>query len=150
MNRTELARKAKTAAGQMVRAKGYISMVDVLMAMGTLTKENYERWRFRQVPHLEQVLPGSLSKFQFLLRTLRSHARDELRLTPSRTVYTSWGKGRRQPLRFSKYANPYIEELYSTHYVSRKLKQAKLKPQSATLGPEPDQEPRLASAPPQP
>lgn len=33
----------------------------------------------------------------------------------------SWGKGRRQPLRFSKYGNPYIEELYSTHYVSKKL-----------------------------
>jgi hypothetical protein len=78
MNRTELERKAKATAGQILKAKGYISMVDVLMAMGTLTKENYERWRFRQVPHLEKVLPGSLNKFQFLLRTLRSHARDEL------------------------------------------------------------------------
>jgi hypothetical protein len=150
MNRTDLALKAKTTAGQMLQAKGYISMVDVLMAMGTLTKENYERWRFRQVPHLEQVLPGSLNKFQFLLRTLRSHARDELGLTPSRTVYTSWGKGRRQPLRFSKYGNPYVEELYSTHYVSRRLKQAKPKPLGATLGPEPDLEPRPTSTPPQP
>jgi hypothetical protein len=121
MNRSELTRKAKAAACQVLQAKGYISPVDVLMAMGTLTRENYERWRFRQVPHLEKVLPGSLNKFQFLLRTLRSHARDELRLKPSRTVYMSWGKGRRQPLRFSKYVNPYIEELYSTHYVSRKL-----------------------------
>jgi hypothetical protein len=125
-------------------------MVDVLMAMGTLTKENYERWRFRQVPHLEKVLPGSLNKFQFLLRTLRSHARDELGLTPSRTVYTSWGKGRRQPLRFSKYANPHIEELYSTHYVSRRLKQAKPKPPGATVGPEQDLESRLTSSTPQP
>lgn len=125
MNQTELARKAKTVAGQILQAKGYISTVDVLMAMGTLSKENYERWRFRQVPHLEKVLPGSLNKFQFLLRTLRSHARDELGLKPSRTVYTSWGKGHRQPLRFSKNATPYIEELYSTHYVSRRLKQAK-------------------------
>ena|ERR1035437_1839311 len=150
MNRTELARKAKTTAGQMVQAKGYISMVDVLMAMGTLTKENYERWRFRQVPHLEQVLPGSLSKFQFLLRTLRSHARDELGLTPSRTVYTSWGKGRRQPLRFSKYGNPYVEELYSTHYISRRLKQAKPKHNDKTLGPEPKLDPHPTSNPLQP
>jgi hypothetical protein len=150
MNRTELERKAKTTAGQMLQAKGYISMVGVLMAMGTLTKENYERWRFRQVPHLEKVLPGSLNKFQFLLRTLRSHARDELGLTPSRTVYTSWGKGRRQPLRFSKYANPHIEELYSTHYVSRRLKQAKPKPPGATVGPKQDLESRLTSSTPQP
>jgi hypothetical protein len=147
MNRTELARKAKTTASQMLQAKGYLSMVDVLMAMGTLTKENYERWRFRQLPHLEKVLPGSLNKFQFLLRTLRSHACDELRLTPSPTVYTSLGKGHRQPLRFSKYGNSYVEELYSTHYVSRRLKQAKPKPPGATLGPEQDLESRLASSP---
>ena len=143
MNRTELARKAKTTAGQILQAKGYISMVDVLMGMGTLTKENYERWRFRQVSHLEQVLPGRLNKFQFLLRTLRSHARDELGLTPSRTVYTSWGKGHRQPLRFSKYGNPYLEELYSTHYVSRRLKQAKFEPHGATSDPKQDLESRL-------
>jgi hypothetical protein len=146
MNQTELARKAKTVAGQILQAKGYISTVDVLMAMGTLSKENYERWRFRQVPHLEKVLPGSLNKFQFLLRTLRSHARDELGLKPSRTVYTSWGKGHRQPLRFSKNATPYIEELYSTHYVSRRLKQAKAENLDSPLGPEP----RPASNPPQP
>jgi hypothetical protein len=94
MNRTELSRKAKAAACQVLKAKGYISVVDVLMAMVTLTKADYERWRFRQVPHLEKVLPGSLNKFQFLLRTLRSHASDELRLKPSRMVYTSWGLGR--------------------------------------------------------
>ena len=96
-------------------------MVDVLMAIGKLTKENYERWRLRQVPDLEKVLPGSLNQLQFLLRAIRSHVRDQLGLKPSRTVYTSWGKGRRQLLRFSKFGNPYMEELYSTHYVSRRL-----------------------------
>jgi hypothetical protein len=124
MNRTELSQKAKTAACNALRTKGYISMVDVLMLMGKLTKEEYERWRFRQVPYLEKVLPGNLNQLQFLLRTVRSHARDELRLKPSLTAYTSWGKGRRQPLRFSKSGNPYMEELYSTHYVSRKHEEA--------------------------
>ena len=62
MNRTELTRKAKAAAGQLPWSKGYLSAVDVLMAMGKLTQENHERWRFRQVPHLEKVLPGSLNQ----------------------------------------------------------------------------------------
>ena len=35
-----------------------------------------------------------------------------------RTAYVSWGKGRRQPLRFSKYGDPRVEELFSTHYLS--------------------------------
>ena len=33
----------------------------------------------------------------------------------------SWGKGRRQPVRFSKYGQPHLEELFSTHYVSPAL-----------------------------
>ena len=82
-----------------------------------ISKENYERWRFRQVPYLEEVLPGSLNEHAFFCRELRACA-DELRLKPSRTAYTSWGKGRRQPLRFSKYSDPHVEELFSTHYVS--------------------------------
>jgi hypothetical protein len=121
MNRHELEAKVIAVADQLLQSKGYISMVDVLIAMGKLTKENHERWRLRQVPHLEKVMPGSLNQFEFLLRAVRSHSRDQLRLKPSRTVYMSWGNGRRQPLRFSKYGNPHLEELYSTHYVSSKL-----------------------------
>ena len=117
MNRVELAKKMRTAAGQVLRAKGYISPVDVLLAMGRLTKENYDRWRFRQVPHLEKVLPGSLDEHAFFCRELRAYA-FELKLEPSRTVYTSWGKGRRQPIRFTKHGNPSMEGLFSTHYVS--------------------------------
>jgi hypothetical protein len=37
------------------------------------------------------------------------------------TAYMSWGKGRRQLLRFSKYGQPHLEELFSTHYVSPDL-----------------------------
>jgi hypothetical protein len=116
MNRTELIKRARAAADGVLQAKGYISIVDVLLAMGRLSKNDHERWRFRQVPYLEKVLPGSLNQHAFLGRQLRSYARDELKLKPSRTAYMSWGKGRRQPLRFSKYNRPAIEELYSTHY----------------------------------
>jgi len=125
MNRTELIKKAKAAAEQVLRDKGYISAVEVLLAMGRLSKEDYERWRFLQVPHLEKVLPGSLNQHSYLCQQLRAYARDELKLKPSRTAYTSWGKGRRQPLRFSKYGQPYLEELFSTHYVNPALAAAK-------------------------
>lgn len=120
MNRTELTRKARTAADRLLKEKGYISAVEVLLAMGRLSKENYERWRFRQVPHLEKVLPGSLNEHAFFCRELRAYAR-ELKLKPSHTAYMSWGKGRRQPLRFTKYDAPHAEEMFSTHYVSAAL-----------------------------
>jgi len=125
MNRTELIKKAKAAAEQVLRDKGYISAVEVLLAMGRLSTKDYERWRFRQVPHLEKVLPGSLNQHSYLCQQLRAYARDELKLKPNRTAYTSWGKGRRQALRFSKYGQPYLEELFSTHYVNPALAAAK-------------------------
>ena len=90
----------------MLAAKGYVSPVDVLLAMGRLTRENYERWRFRQVPHLERVLTGSLNEHADFCRALRAHYADELKLKPSRTAYTSWGKGRRQPRPSSATAIP--------------------------------------------
>src|ERR1041384_1829080 len=68
MNRADLLQKARAAADQVLRAKGYISIVDVLLAMGRLSKDNYERWRLRQIPHLEKVLPGSLNEHAFLGR----------------------------------------------------------------------------------
>src|SRR2546425_6844827 len=121
MNRTDLIKKARAAADQVLRDKGYISAADVLLAMGRLSRENYERWRFRQVPYLEKVLPGSLNEHAFFCRELRAYARNELKLKPSQTAYMSWGKDRRQPLRFSKYAQPHFEALFSTHYVSPSL-----------------------------
>lgn len=133
MNRTELTQRIKAAASQVLAAKGYISAVDLLMTMGRLTKTNYERWRSRQTPCLEAVLSGNLSQHQFLLRTLRSHARDELHLKPSRTVYMSWGSGQRVRLRFSKYGSRFLEELYSTHYLGCKPATAKPKYQIGAL-----------------
>jgi hypothetical protein len=120
MNRTELTQRIKAAAGHALAAKGYLSAVDLLMTMGRLTRTNYERWRTRQTPYLEGVLTGNLSQHQFLLRTLRAHARDELHLKSSHTVYTSWGSAQRVRLQFSKHGSRFLEELYSTHYVGSK------------------------------
>src|SRR6266566_3858544 len=137
MSRTDLIKKARAAADQVLRDKGYVSAADVLLALGRLSKENYERWRFRQVPHLEKVLPGSLNEQAFFCRELRAYARDELKLKPSHTAYMSWGKGRRQPLRFSKYGRPHLEALFSTHYVSPSLAAIKTlqRAQAATENP---------------
>jgi hypothetical protein len=121
MNRTDFVNKTRATADQLLREKGYISPVDVLLAMGRLSKENYENWRFRRVPHLEKVLPGSLNKHALFCRELRIYARDHLKLKPSWTAYMSWGKGQKQRLRFTKYGQPHLEELYATHYVGARL-----------------------------
>jgi hypothetical protein len=60
LSRSDLIKKMNEASSELLREKGYISFVDVLMKIGKLTKEDYERWRFRRVPYLEKVVTVNL------------------------------------------------------------------------------------------
>ncbi len=92
----------------LLREKGYVAPVDVMMRIGWLTHKDYERWRYRQVDHLERVVAGNLSKLSFALQQLRRCALRQ-RLRPLRTVYVSWGKGGNRRLRFSRTGNEWVE-----------------------------------------
>src|SRR2546430_2250462 len=131
MNSKEAAQKALVAADQGLKAKGYISMVDVLLTMGKLSREDHEQWRFRRIPYLEKVVRGNLTQLDAIVRAVRNNCLKG-GLKPSHTVYTSWGKGPRQPLRFTKTDNHFLEEAYATHYISTRLQtQAQVSKRSA-------------------
>ena len=116
MNRRELIKKMNEISSEVLREKGYISFIDILIRMGKLTKDDYEAWRFRRVPYLERAVRLNLSMLNFMLRTLHQNAKKG-GLRPSKTVYVSWGKRPKTPLRFSKSGDPNIEEAYSTHFL---------------------------------
>jgi len=116
LNRRELIKKMNEISSEVLRDKGYISFIDILIRMGKLTKDDYEAWRFRRVPYLERAVTVNLSRLNFMLRTLHQNAKKG-GLRPSKTVYVSWGKRPRTPLRFSKSGDPNIEEAYSTHFL---------------------------------
>jgi hypothetical protein len=118
VNRAELVASMNRVSSELLREKGFISFVDVLIRMERLTKEDYESWRMRRVPFLERVIRLNLSQISHLLRTLRQNA-VKGKLKPSKTVYMSWGKGSKQLLRFSKSGHPRIEEAYATHFVKK-------------------------------
>ena len=119
MNRHELKQKVNSAMYALIKEKGFASSVDVLVALGYLSKEHYEDWRFGRVPFLERVCNAGLGKLSAINHEIRVVAqRDGLK--PSWTDYRKWGKGNRFPLRFSKSGNGRIEELYATHYVSQR------------------------------
>jgi hypothetical protein len=119
VNRAELVSNMNQVSSELLRQKGYISFVDVLIQMGKLTKEDYESWRMRRIPFLERAIRLNLGQLSHLLRTLRQNA-VKGNLKPSKTVYMSWGKGCKQLLRFSKSGHPRIEQAYATHFVKRK------------------------------
>lgn len=136
MNRTELVKSISQAAAEMLHEKGYISVVDVFMRMGKLTREDHEAWRTRKVRYLERVISINLAQVNHLLRTLQQTA-GKGGLKASKTAYMSWGKGAKTPLRFSKSGDPNLEAAYATHYLRA---QAKAQPTVVTSAKDPVQE----------
>ena len=99
--RGDLIAKMNEASFELLREQGYMTFVDVLIALGKLTHEDYERWRFRRIPCLEQAVTINLAKVNTLLRPIHENAKHG-GLRASRTAYLSWGKEAKRRLRFSQ------------------------------------------------
>jgi len=65
LNRRELIKKMNEISSEVLREKGYISFIDILIRMGKLTKDDYEAWRVRRVPYLERAVTLNLSMLNF-------------------------------------------------------------------------------------
>ena len=126
MKRQQLSSKISTVTSELLREKGYISFVDLLVKLGYLNPKDYENWRFKRVPYLERVIKVNLSTINFIVKTVRLNSLNE-NLKPSWTGYMSWGKGRRIPLRFSKSGDENIERAYATHFITSKKRKAEPK-----------------------
>ena len=130
-NDKKLQGKVHSAMYTLVKEKGVASPVEVLIAIGALSKEDYEKWRNGKVDFLERVCKINLRKLSFVNREIRAYARKH-NLKASWTFYNKWGKkrkdsaGRTIKLRFSKSGAVNIEKLYATHYVGQqKVAEAK-------------------------
>ena len=115
MNKTDISKKTRSVAAVLLRERGYIAPVEVLVKMEVVSPIAYEDWRMGRVPYLEKVTACGLGKLNTILKTLRVLAAEQ-GLKPSLTDYKKWGKGKKIKLRFSKTGSPYMEELYATHY----------------------------------
>lgn len=118
MNNKELHDKVHSAMYELIKTKGVASPVEVLMAIGVLSKEKYEEWRFGCTPYLESVCQINLGKLSTINHEIRVYAQKN-NLKASWSDYRKWGKGNRARLRFSKNGGDQIERLYATHYVSQ-------------------------------
>jgi hypothetical protein len=125
MNNAELTKKVHSAMYTLIKEKGVASPVEVLMAVGVVSKEDYEKWRFGKTDYLERVCKVNLNKLSSINHEIRAYARKH-DLKPSWTFYKQWGnnkkgsKGNAVKLRFSKSGDENIEKQYATHYVAPK------------------------------
>jgi len=118
MNNDELRKRVHSAMEGLIRDKKVAAIVDVLMAIGVLSKADYENWRHGRVDFLERVCQINLKKLSRISHEVRSYA-EQHDLKPSWTDYRKWGKGGNIRLRFSKSGDENIERQYATHYILR-------------------------------
>ena len=114
------------SVGRILAHGDVVAPTDILIEMGNLSKNNYEAWRKGQVPYLERVFEGSLSKANRNHRIIGFYAHD-LNMVPRQTVYHQWGKGKKRVLKFSKSGDPNLDKAYSRHYIWNQSQEKKLK-----------------------
>lgn len=126
MNNIDLNIKIKDLVQTQINAKGYVCMIDILLGLDYLSKKDLEAWRFGKIEYLEKVSMVNLGKLTSISKMFRTITL-ELKLSPSFTGYSRFGKGIPQQLRFSKSGNKQIEDNYSTHYVDKEYFKEKTK-----------------------
>lgn len=101
------------ATARVLGTSNEVSPVAILLAMGTLEPKAHDAWQRGQVPYLERVIKGNLSKANRILRIVGFHAHD-LNMAPSYRIYRV--RGKRHLLRFSKSGDPNVEKSYARHF----------------------------------
>ena len=117
MNNSDLKNKIKLVGKEIIKDKGYLSSIDVLLKLEYLSEKDYENWRFGKVEYLEKVCGVNLKKLSTINKTIKEIS-GQWNLKKSWTAYNKYGKGKKIRLRFSKSGNKQIEEAYATHYLN--------------------------------
>lgn len=118
MEKKNVAGQVHNAMYQQLNKRGFAAPVDVLLDLGALSKEDYERWRHGKVDYLEQVCKVNLHKLSGIMKEMRAYAR-KVDLKPSWTCYKQWKCKEKRVLRFSKNSDEKIEKAYATHFLRK-------------------------------
>lgn len=107
-----LSKQVGTVAGKIVSKQGYVSAIDLFLAIGWLNQKNLTDWKTGKIPYLEVVITANLKKISSVMKEFIAWA-DHSKLKASTTDY----KHKNVKLIFSRSGNFRIEAAYRTHYV---------------------------------
>lgn len=105
--------KVVKATAELLKDSDEVSPLKIMIKMGNITPQGYDAWRRGQVPYLEKVFQGNLSKACRCLRIINFHVHD-LNMTPTHHTYRQING--KKKLRFTKSNLENMENSYSTHY----------------------------------
>lgn len=90
MNNGEIIGKVHDSMYHQIKATGMAVPVQVLMDLGILSKQDYEKWRFGKVDYLERVCKVNLSRLSSIMKEVRQYAAKN-NLKESWSFYGQWG-----------------------------------------------------------
>jgi hypothetical protein len=113
----KFSQRVATITGNSITEKGCVSVIDLFLGIGWLTKNKLLEWKMGKIPYLERIVTANLRKISKIMKEFKSWAMHS-NLKPKVTVYKHKGF----KLRFSKSKEQNIEIAYSTHYLLPKPK----------------------------
>ena len=115
--------RVSTAAEAELARQQFVAPVDVLAGIGWLSWRRINFWRKGRVDHLAAEAAIPADRLVQALTSLRRWAEGR-GLTPSEVAYVAAARDRR-PLVFTDDADPDVERLFRTHWMSAELPDAK-------------------------
>ena len=83
MNNKELEGKINNYTSHLIKEKGYVCSVDMLLELEYLSKKDYDAWRLGKVEYLEKVCKVNLGKLSMVNKIIR-------KISINRSFEKSW------------------------------------------------------------
>jgi hypothetical protein len=114
-----LEERTARAAQSALDERGFVTAIDVLLALGWLVPRRVDEWRQGRIVCLEEAVQVDPDKLSTAMRLFEGWARRH-GLSPSETRYVARTRAR-PALRFSKRGDDDVERAYRTHWLSPQL-----------------------------
>ena len=98
------------ASALALKGHNEFTVVEIMVIMGNILPKDLLRWENGDVPYLERIFQGSLSKANRILRILSFHAHDLSMVRIEKKL------NNRRNRRFTKTGNAKLERMYSVCY----------------------------------
>src|ERR1700716_2283390 len=116
-NKETLENRAVRAAENALAQSRHVSAIDVLTGMGLLAESHVDAWRKGRIEFLDRMIQANPKKISRSIAAFHRWAEGK-GLRPTETPYVRWTPSGTVNLQFSESADPTIEEIFRTHFVS--------------------------------
>jgi hypothetical protein len=121
-----LEQRVLRAAEAALSHHNYVSAIDILTGIGFLAASHQQAWRKGQTNSLEETIQANPMKIVSALESFHTWAQSK-GLQPSEATYVCQDRNGVRNLQFTRSADPVLEAVYRTHYVSAALSERKRK-----------------------